>query len=200
MADLGKTLPDLVLIKVESCVLTLVGPSYLSKNYLFQSSVPITDQVKASDSALFLRGRDGLARYLLSDDNTRPDDAPCDRFGLLLRGRGEEVCRRLFCRLDVISGCDTFLDGKDSLVTVEPTFRRNGGGEMARVGEALLLAAPSAILTARASENVVEISWVNLDVCWLIRSVFAVSCSCIRDMVGRAETREESRSHMFVNT
>ena len=90
-------------------------------------------------------------------------------------------------------------DRKDSLVTVESTFRRNGGGEMARVGEALLLAAPSAILTALASENVVKVLWVDLDVCGLIRSVFAVSCSRIRDMVGRAETREESRSHMFVN-
>jgi hypothetical protein len=137
---------------------------------------------------------------LLSDDNTRADDAPCDRFGLLLRGRGEEVCRRLLCRFISISGCDTLFDGKDSLVTVESTLRRNGGGEMARVGEALLLAAPSAILTARASENVVKVLRVDLDVCWLIRSVFAVSCSsCTRDMVGRAETREESRSHMFVD-
>lgn len=68
---------------------------------------------------------------------------------------------------------------------------------MARVGEALLLAAPSAILTALASENVVKVLWVDLDVCGLIRSVFAVSCSRIRDMVGRAETREGiTKSHV----
>ena len=46
---------------------------------------------------------------------------------------------------------------KDLLVTVVSTFRRNGGGEMAWVGEAALLAAPSAILTVRASENVVGV-------------------------------------------
>lgn len=47
------------------------------------------------------------------------------------------------------------MDSKNLLVTVVSTFLRNGGGEMACVGEALLLAAPSAILTARVSENVV---------------------------------------------
>ena len=45
---------------------------------------------------------------------------------------------------------------EDSLVTVESTFRRSGGGEMAW-GEAALLAAPSAILTVRVSEDVVKI-------------------------------------------
>lgn len=69
------------------------------------------------------------------------------------------------------------MDSKDLLVTVVSTFRRNGGGDMAWVGEAPLLAAPSAILTVRVIENVVKGLWVNLDVCWLIQSVFAVSCS-----------------------
>lgn len=54
-------------------------------------------------------------------------------------------------------------DMKDSLVTVVSTFRRNGGGEMACVGEALLLAAPSAILIARVSENVVKDLYVDLE-------------------------------------
>lgn len=68
------------------------------------------------------------------------------------------------------------MDSKDLLVTVVSTFRRNGGGEMAWVGEAPLLAAPSAILTVQASENVVGGLWINLEVWWLILSVFAVSC------------------------
>lgn len=45
---------------------------------------------------------------------------------------------------------------KDSLVTVESTLRRSGGGEMPW-GEATLLTAPSAILTVRASEDVVKV-------------------------------------------
>lgn len=69
------------------------------------------------------------------------------------------------------------MDSKDLLVTVVSTFRRNGGGDMAWVGEAPLLAAPSAILTVRVIENVVKGLRVNLDACWLIQSVFAVSCS-----------------------
>lgn len=45
---------------------------------------------------------------------------------------------------------------KDSLVTVESTLRRSGGGEMPW-GEATRLTAPSAILTVRASEDVVKV-------------------------------------------
>lgn len=56
------------------------------------------------------------------------------------------------------------MDSTYLLVTVVSTFRRNGGGEMAWVGETPLLAAPSAILTVRASENVVRGLWINLDV------------------------------------
>lgn len=48
------------------------------------------------------------------------------------------------------------MSSKDLLVTVVSTFRRNGGGDMAWVGEAPLLAAPSAILTVRVIENVVK--------------------------------------------
>lgn len=75
------------------------------------------------------------------------------------------------------------------LIIVGSAFRRSGGGEIAW-GDALLLAAPSAILAVRASEDVLKNSTGDLNAQWLTRSAFEVSCRWIRvSAVGRAETR-----------
>lgn len=46
---------------------------------------------------------------------------------------------------------------KFSLLILESTLRRSGGGEMVRVGEAVRLTPPSTILRALVRENVVRI-------------------------------------------
>jgi hypothetical protein len=51
-----------------------------------------TYQIKASDTAFPRRTGHLILGGLLSDDNTRPDNAPCNRFGLLLRDRSEKIC------------------------------------------------------------------------------------------------------------
>lgn len=68
--------------------------------------------------------------------------------------------------------------GLNALVAVS-ILRRSGGGEIA--GEALRLAAPSAILRIRVRENVVG----------------GLGIICSDAGIGRAEARELSRSHMF---
>lgn len=54
------------------------------------------------------------------------------------------------------------------LLTLDSTLRRSGGGEIARVGEAVRFIAPGAILNACLIEDVVPVSLeIKVSLCWI---------------------------------
>jgi hypothetical protein len=54
------------------------------------------------------------------------------------------------------------------LLTLDSTLRRSGGGEIARVGEAVRFIAPGAILNACLIEDVVTVSSrIMVSRCWV---------------------------------